>query len=89
MRLPTIHLNGTSQKYLHEEALAAYNALDAAVNALAALTVNARDYYPQGPDAYAEAVREHRERIERVRQVMLEVCDYCAWLDPDCGDIAE
>lgn len=73
MRLPTIHLNGTSRQYLHEEALASAFALRAAVASLEAMTVNARDYYPQGPDAYAEAAREHRERIERVRQVLAEV----------------
>jgi hypothetical protein len=73
MRLPTIHLNGTSRQYLHEEALAASAALRAAVAALEAITVNGRDYYPQGPDAYAEAAREHRERIERVRVVLGEV----------------
>jgi len=81
MRLPTIHLNGTSRQYLHEEALAAHRALSAAVDALAAMTVHARDYYPQGADAYAEAAREHRERIERVRQVLVEVADLCCALE--------
>lgn len=86
MRLPTIHLNGTSRQYLHEEALAALRALAAAVDALAAMTVNGRDYYPQGPDAYAEAAREHRERIERVRGVLAEVCTLVDHLDEGRGD---
>lgn len=73
MRLPTIHLNGTSRQYLHEEALATSAALRAAVASLEAMTVNARDYYPQGTDAYQIASREHRERIERVRGVLSEV----------------
>lgn len=73
MRLPTIHLNGTSREYLFDEAVAAAGALRGAITALEAMTVNARDYYPQGPDAYPEAAREHRERIERVRGVLNEV----------------
>lgn len=73
MRLPTIHLNGTSREYLFEEAVAAAGALRGAIAALEGMTVNARDYYPQGPDAYSEAAREHRGRIERVRGVLSEV----------------
>jgi len=34
---------------------------------------NARDYYPQGPDAYAQAAREHGSRIERLRAVLEEI----------------
>lgn len=73
MRLPTIHLNGTSREYLFEEAVSTAGALRGAITALEAMTVNARDYYPQGPDAYPEAAREHWERIERVRGVLNEV----------------
>lgn len=86
MRLPTIHLNGTSLEYLDEEAVAAAGALRGALAALEGMTVNSRDYYPQGPDAYAEAAREHRERIERVRGVLAEVYALLDHLDEGRGD---
>ena len=40
------------------------------------MTINARDYYPQGPDAFGDASREHADRIARVRRVRDEIGAY-------------
>jgi hypothetical protein len=34
---------------------------------------NARDYYPQGDDAFQQAVREHNARVRRLREVSDEL----------------
>jgi hypothetical protein len=44
---PTLHLNGTGKNDLRDEYAAAYDAIDKAIEALAAATLNGRDYYPQ------------------------------------------
>lgn len=62
MRIPTIHLNGTGKKALLEELEAAYRLLDAAIDAVARITVHGRDYYPQGDGAYQQARAEHDAR---------------------------
>ena len=67
--VPTIHLNGTSGASLKAEYYAAYEAIDAAVEALAAATCNARDFYPQGADAYYKAREERAEAFDKLRQV--------------------
>ena len=60
--LPTIHLNGTGRQTLKEEYDAAAAALYAFIGKWEAITFNARDYYPQGDEAF-EAAREQREII--------------------------
>jgi hypothetical protein len=57
--LPTIHLNGTGRQTLLDHYNDAYRALVTAHAAFTEIEFNARDYYPQGPDAY------HRARTER------------------------
>ncbi len=59
MLLPSIHLNGTSAEQLLEQACEAGNAVRAAIVALEAAGPNARDYYPQGDDAFTRARAEH------------------------------
>ncbi len=70
---PTIHMNGTSAAELAERYEAAAVAVAAALDALTFAAPNARDYYPQGPTAFAEARREHEERILKVRAVRDEI----------------
>jgi len=67
--VPTIHLNGTSGQDLKAEYYAAYEAIEAAVEALVAATSNARDFYPQGADAYYKHRDERAEAFDKLRQV--------------------
>lgn len=72
---PTIHLNGTSRDALYEQMVEVGSALVKALDALREAAPNARDYYPQGPDAFEQARREHESRVERVNAVQAEVED--------------
>lgn len=70
MRAPTIHLNGTSGDTLRDQYLDAAAALDRAIEVMQDAAPNARDYYPQGADAFREALLEHSERLVLIRRVM-------------------
>jgi hypothetical protein len=79
MMTPTIHLNGTPLRALRLEVEEAYAAVLNAIDAVAHMTVNGRDYYTQGAGALADATREHVSRLERLRSVALELEAYaCA-----------
>jgi hypothetical protein len=74
--LPTIHLNGTGAESLEREYRAVRRAVAAAAEALAAATCNARDFYPQGSEAW------HRAKAERAEafRLLTQVSDYAeAW----------
>lgn len=73
MMLPTVHLNGTSRASLIEQYHEAYMKLQEALVALRKLDVNARDYYPQGPDAYRQANLEHCDRMLAVEKVQKDI----------------
>lgn len=75
MRIPTVHMNGTSPEQLMEPLLRAHRAIEEALDALAAASPNGRDYYPQGDDALREAQQEHRSRAERLRSVQEELME--------------
>ena len=69
--LPTIHMNGTSAKDLFQGYRAAMDALQDAQEALGKIEFNARDYYPQGPDAWTKArdeMQARRQTLERIRK---------------------
>lgn len=66
--IPTVHLNGTSGTTLVEEYQGAYEAIDRAIDALAATTCNGRDFYPQGPDAYHQAREERQQALQKLRE---------------------
>lgn len=66
---PTIHLNGTGATDLRDEYATAYDAIGAAIDALCDATLNARDYYPQGGDAYYRARNERNQALDKLRQV--------------------
>lgn len=59
--VPTIHLNGTGAKTLREEYEKAYYAIQAAIDALSEATLNGRDFYPQGDNAFYEARDQRKE----------------------------
>ena len=69
MTKPTIHLNGTGKESLLQQTLDAAHAIQAAMDALSNAMPNARDYYPQGPDAIKQAYAEHTARMDMLRQI--------------------
>ncbi len=80
--IPTLHLNGTGRTTLRDEYAAAYDAMEKARNAFASTTLNGRDYYPQGSDAYYQARRERDAAMESldaaityVGEMLMGICD--------------
>jgi hypothetical protein len=76
MQLPYVHINGTSPEALRKQYREAWDAVDDAIDALAACEVHDRDYYPIGNKAGAIARTEHRERmlkLGRVREELEEI----------------
>jgi hypothetical protein len=79
---PTIHLNGTGKTDLRDEYAAALDAIDKAIDALAAATLNGRDYYPQVEGAYQQARSERDAAFTQLRQahkyvaeMLIGICD--------------
>lgn len=71
--IPTIHMNGTSRKELLDQMVNAINAIETAMEALQKACPNGRDYYPQGPEAIQEALRQHANRQHNLHATMTEV----------------
>ena len=71
---PLVHLNGTSAGELEEQMRACRDTLRAALFALHLAAPNARDYYPLGDNAFAEAQARHASRIMAMRAVYNECC---------------
>lgn len=85
--VPTIHLNGTGATTLYKEYRAAYRAIDKAIDALCDTTLNGRDFYPQGADAFYRARDERQVAIEKLRnarQYCLGILEGIADQSPDC-----
>jgi hypothetical protein len=72
---PTIHLNGTSPGELTHTLQAASDLLWATIKAVTDTAPNARDYYPQGPAAYGDALTEHIGRVQRLTDVRAELIE--------------
>jgi hypothetical protein len=70
---PTIHLNGSGRDSLVEGWEAAWSAAEAAFEALKRTAPNGRDFYPQGPEALAKAIDEHRDRLRKIQAVQDEL----------------
>lgn len=73
MIYPTVHLNGTSKQSLLDDLEEAHWKLREAIEALAKIGPNARDYYPQGVDAYSTARAEHGARLQKLIDVRIEL----------------
>ena len=71
--IPLIHSNGTSRGELCRQLEEASHALTAALEALQGTCPNGRDYYPQGPDATQEALRQHANRLHNLMAVQKEL----------------
>jgi hypothetical protein len=72
---PIIHLNGTSGQELADGYLAAYTAVNDALDAIRQIEFNARDYYPIGMDKWVEAQQEMTARIAALQKVSTEFLD--------------
>lgn len=73
MMIPTVHMNGTAGKDLQAELQTAHEALQQAIDALRQVTVHGRDYYVQGPSAYAQARHEMDARVTALGDVLAEL----------------
>ncbi len=62
LTVPSVHLNGTSREELLRQVQNAGQAVWQARDALAKVSPNAQDYYPQGEQAYPAARAEHDRR---------------------------
>lgn len=57
-------MNGTPGKQMYEEYLTASDRIQDAILAVNLITLNGRDYYTQGPQAF-EGARVHRNEMRR------------------------
>lgn len=67
--IPTIHINGTDRGTLLTGHTAAIVAIDKALDAIAEIAPNGRDYYPQGPNAIFRATADHAHRVRLLLDV--------------------
>jgi hypothetical protein len=70
---PLVHLGGTGGERLLEGYMTAISAISDALDALGLTAPNARDYYPQGDDAFRQARAEHDRRMNALRQARAEL----------------
>lgn len=73
LTVPTIHLNGSGAESLREGYIDAYQAVEAAIQAVMAAAPHGRDYYVQPGDAYEAARAEHVSRLARLLTVKDEL----------------
>lgn len=77
MRVPSVHLNGTSKDELIRQLEEAGLAIRDAIEKLQGAAPHGRDYYVQDTttkeNAYREAAEEHRSRLVRMKSVLEEV----------------
>lgn len=85
--VPTCHLNGTSPDVLFEQLKGAVSSLRTAQRALEEAAPNARDYYPQGPDAFPLARAAHDDRSQRLKAIQRELVDILEGIDDQRADI--
>jgi hypothetical protein len=73
MIMPTIHNNGTGKESLLNQTLDTMTAITDALGKLREAAPHARDYYPQGEEAYKTARTEHEARIQKLMEVYTEL----------------
>lgn len=74
MKIPTIHLNGTSGDVLRHQYATAIEALRCAVDAVCETRPNERDYYVQEPGTGSQALHEARvASLQRVRTELVTI----------------
>lgn len=73
LTVPTVHLNGTHPRDLSDALTNAGQAVRKAMEALGETAPNARDYYPQSPEAFSAAQTEHNARVLALKSVFVEL----------------
>lgn len=74
LTVPTVHLNGTGKKGLLEQYEDAGHALREAIDKLRGTAPHGRDYYvSKDPDALRKATEEHRARLIKLSDVLIEL----------------
>lgn len=73
LHAPLVHLNGTGRQSLIDEVRDAVNALHAARDAVATMTVHGRDFYPVGMEHFDAYRSQHRDRLARLEDVQEEL----------------
>jgi len=72
--MPSVHANGTSKEELVRQHLDIMEAATALLKALQEGAPNARDYYPQGPDAtVTEAALAWNQRYQAVERLRADI----------------
>lgn len=71
--VPSIHLNGTSKESLTDALREAYQAIGDAYMVHRETAPNARDYYPQGPQAFQKAREAFEARCRKLVEVREEL----------------
>ena len=81
LAIPLIHMNGTSRRELVRQLWEAIGGITNAMDLLADACPNGRDYYPKGPDAIQEALRQHNNRLHNLmaaRDELTEIAEAIA-----------
>jgi hypothetical protein len=84
MQLPRIHLNGSDPDSLLAQYMTALEKCQEAAQALNAIDVNARDYYPIGPAAWTLAQAEHSSRCAYLRQLIEDLSATAEHIQEHC-----
>ena len=71
---PTIHMNGTSAKMLLNDYENVYYAVDAAIESLAKVEFNARDYYPVD-GAWDKAQKQREQQFRNLHDLKVQIQD--------------
>lgn len=75
MKAPSVNLNGDEYKTLDDECMAAIEAVQAAINAVGAMTIHGRNY-PARQDDCVDAQRSRRVMLWMLKEVGTELADY-------------
>jgi hypothetical protein len=71
--VPTIHLNGTGRAMLVADYNDAWRGLQKARETLARVEFHARDYYPQGDDAWQQARAQRDRQFDDLNRIQQEL----------------
>lgn len=71
---PTIHMNGTAAKTLLNDYEDAYYAVDSAIESLAKIEFNARDYYPV-EGSWDKALKQREQQFKNLHDLKIQIQD--------------
>lgn len=73
LKVPSVHLNGTSKQELLNQYRNAYHDIATAIRTLQQACPHGRDYYLQPAGSYEQARIEHVKRLARLESVQDEL----------------